>query len=269
MRKKTRKIVYPILLVIVLFLLAGLILQRNQRMLIFRPTKLSKSFQFHFDRPFKEFNIPIADSSYLNMLLIQAEDPKGIVIYFHGNTGNMATQSGHIPIFLQHHYDVLMMDYPGFGKSTGPNSELDLYNDGLVSYQLAKNYFPADSIIIYGRSLGTAIAAELASKQACKMLILESPFYSMDDLAKRYFPFYPVSYLLRYHFPIYHFVPRVKSTVIIFHGKEDKIVRYKESVKLKPLLKNGDKYITLENGSHNMLYKHPLYRSTMDSLLNL
>lgn len=269
MNKRTRKIVYPLLLIIVLYLLAGLILQRNQRKLIFRPDKLSPTFKFQFDHPFREFNIPVADSSYYNMVLIQAVNAKGIVIYFHGNTGNIATQSRHIPIFIKHNYDVLMMDYPGFGKSGGTDSELDLYNEALITYQLAKNYFPSDSIIIYGRSLGTAMAAELASGHPCKMLILESPFYSLDDLARRYFPFYPVRFLLRYHFPIHHFVQRVKSPVVIFHSKNDRIVRYKESAKLKPLLKGGDKYITLYKGTHNTLYKQALYKNSIDSLLNL
>lgn len=268
MTKKTRKVIYPMLLVVVLYLLGGLILQRNQWSLIFRPTKLAQDFQFRFDYPFKAFNIPIADSSYLSMVLIRAEAPKGMVIYFDGNSGNISTHSRYVSIFVQHHYDVLMMDYPGFGKSTGPDAEHDLYNEGLVAYQLAQNYFSADSIIIYGRSLGSAIAAQLASIQACKMLILESPIYSLDDLARRYFPIYPVSYLLQYHFPTYQFIQRVKAPVIIFHSKEDQVVRYKNSVKLKPLLKQGDDYITLETGSHQSLYSQPLYINKIDSLLS-
>lgn len=268
MTKKQRKVIYPILLVVVLYLLAGLILQRNQKMILFRPEKLSSTYTYHFDYPFKEFNIPIADSSFLNLVLIEATQPKGLVIYFHGNTGNIATHTRYIPIFLENHYSVLMMDYPGFGKSSGPDAEMDLYNDALVTYQLAKNYFPADSIIIYGRSLGTAMAAQLASTQLCKAVILESPFYSMDNLAKRYFPIYPISYLLRFHFPVNYFVQRAKAPVIIFHGEKDKIIPLKESLRLKPLLKASDEYIILPHGSHNTIYQQPLYKQSMDSILN-
>lgn len=267
MNKRTRKIVYPILLVIVLYLLAGLVLQRNQKVFIFHPDKLPGDYRFSFDYPFKEFNIPFSDSSSLNMVLFQAEQPRGIILYFQGNTGNIATNSRYIPVFIRHHYDVLMADYPGFGKSRGPDGELDLYNEALVSYQLARNYFPADSIIIYGRSLGAAIAAQLASTQESAMLILESPFYSLEEQAERYFPVYPVQYLLRYHFPTDRFIRRVKPPIVIFHGKKDGRIPYKQAVRLKPLLKPGDKFITLEHGTHHTIYRQPLYQHTIDSLL--
>lgn len=262
------KIVRAILLVIVLYALAGLLLFQYQSSLILRGTTLPKNYSFHFPYLFKEFNLPLNDTDKLNVVMFEADSAKGAVVYFHGNTGNIITFAKYAEVFLKHHYNVLMMDYPGFGKSTGPNTERDLYNDALVTYQLARSYFPADSIILYGKSLGTAMASEVATKQPCKMLILECPLYNFDLLAKRYFRIYPVSSMLHYHFPVYKFIQKTMAPIVIFHGKKDRVIPYRQAEKLRPFLKNGDEFFTLPNGHHNDLYYQPLYQRVMDSLLN-
>lgn len=267
-KKKAGRVIRIILLLIVLYALAGLFLYQYQSSVILRGTTLPLNYTFHFNYPFKEFNIPLNDTDKLNMVLFKADSPKGIVVYFHGNTSNLVHFAKYAPVFLQHRYDVLMMDYPGYGKSRGPRSEQDLYNDALVTYQLARSYFPADSIIVYGKSLGTAMASRVASLHPCKMLILECPLYDFDMLAKRYLRIYPVSMLLHYHFPVYRFVQHVFCPVVIFHGKKDRVIPYRQAEKLKPYLKQGDAFITLPHGGHNNLYDQPLYRQVMDSLLS-
>lgn len=268
-KNRVARIIRIILLIIVLYALAGLLLFQYQANLILRGTTLPKNYSFHFDYPFKEFDLPLNDTDKLNVLMFVADSAKGAVVYFHGNTGNIITFSKYVPIFLKHHYSVFMMDYPGFGKSTGPNTEHDLYNDALVTYQLARSYFPADSIILYGKSLGTAMASEVATTKPCKMLILECPLYNFDLLAKRYFRIYPVSFMLRYHFPVYRFIQHTFVPIVIFHGKKDRIIPYRQAKRLKPFLKKGDEFYTLPRGCHNNLFYQPLYQHTMDSLLSL
>jgi pimeloyl-ACP methyl ester carboxylesterase len=267
MKKPSHKTMTLIYLIIFFYIIAGIMLYKYQKQLIFRRDKLDKSYTFHFDEPFKEFNLPLNDTDRLNAVLLKADTAKGIVIYFHGNTGNISHYSKATSIFIRHHYDVLMMDYPGYGKSTGPNSEHDLYNDADLMYQLARNYYQPDSIIIYGRSLGTAMASELASRQYCKALVLECPFYSFDALASHYLPIYPVSWLLQYHFPVHKFVQHVLVPVIIFHGTKDGVIPHGQSRKLKASLKPEDRFITIPKGRHNDLYHQPLYKKVMDSLL--
>ncbi|TAM97873.1 MAG: alpha/beta hydrolase [Chitinophagaceae bacterium] len=265
---KAGKVIRIILLFIVLYALAGLLLYQYQASIILRGTRLPSNYTFHFDYPFREFNLPLTNTDRLNMVLFEADSAKGMVVYFHGNTDNLVDFAKYAPIFLKQGYDVLMMDYPGYGKSTGPNTERDLYNDALISYQLARSYFSADSIILYGKSLGTAMASHVASLHPCKMLILECPLYNFDMLAKRYFRIYPVSMLLHYHFPVYRFIRHTFSPIVIFHGRKDRVIPYRQSEKLKPYLKKGDEYITLPDGHHNDLYSQPLYQHVMDSLLD-
>lgn len=268
MRKKLRKVIYPILFIFTLYIISGLILSHNQKKFIFKPEKLPADYVYKLATPHKEFNLPLNDTNRINALLLEADTARGIIIYFHGNAGNITTHIKQTPLFIRHHYDILMMDYPGFGKSTGPDTEQDLYKDALFMYQLAKKYFVPDSIIIYGQSLGTAMASYVASRRDCKALILESPFYSMDALARHYFPIYSIKKLLDYHFPVYHFIQRTSAPVYIFHGTRDKVIPFSQSKRLASLLGDDDQFIPVPDANHNNLYTQPTYQHVMDSLLN-
>jgi pimeloyl-ACP methyl ester carboxylesterase len=267
MKKPSHKTMTIVYLIIFAYVIAGILLYRYQKKLLFKPVKLEKGYVFRFNPPFREFNIPLNDTDRLNGVLLRAPDPRGIIIYFHGNKGNITDYGNAVSAFTSQHYDVLLMDYPGYGKSTGPDGEQDLYRDATVIYQLATSYFKPDSIIIYGRSLGTAMASELASRHYCRALVLECPFYSFDALARHYLPIYPVNWLLKYHFPVYRFLQRVRVPVIIFHGTRDGLIPHKQTRKLKALLKPGDRFVSIPGGHHNDLPRFPLYSRVMDSLL--
>ncbi len=160
-----------------------------------------------------------------------------------------------------------MLDYPGFGKSTGPFTEQKLYDYALVMYKLARSRFKPSEIIIYGKSLGTGIAAELAAVRDCRRLILETPCYSMQSLLRHYLPIYPVGNMIHYRFPTNEYLPAVTAPVTIFHGTGDGIILYSNAERLKPLLKPGDEFITIEKGTHNNLNDFSLFHQKLDSVL--
>ena len=160
-----------------------------------------------------------------------------------------------------------MIDYPGYGKSTGKRSEKTLYEDALNFYKIAISKVSAEHIIIYGKSLGTGIAAQLASVRDCKRLILETPYYSMDALAKHYFFIYPVMPMTKYTLPTYQHFEYIKAPVCIFHGTKDAVIPYKHATWLKEK-KTGTELITIEGGKHNNLNEFGLYQHKLDSLLN-
>lgn len=267
-RKPSHKMMTWIYLVVFLYIVGGLVLYRYQSRLVLRPDKLPASYQFSFPVPFKEYNVPLTDTDRLNMVWLHADSARGVVLYFHGNTGNIVQAYQHAAPLLENRYDVLLVDYPGFGKSTGPDAEMDLYQDAVVSYQMARTRFHADSIVIYGRSLGTAMASYVAAHEPCRDLILECPFYDYPQLVRRYLPIYPVSRMLRYRFPVYEFVRHTRAPVLIFHGKKDEIIPYRFSYKLKALLKPSDRYVTFPEGHHNDLTKQPGYQAAIDSVLS-
>lgn len=192
---------------------------------------------------------------------------KGVVLYFHGNKYNVAHYAKFVPAFTKQGYEVWMPDYPGFGKSTGQLTEDKMYSISYEIRKMAETKYNPDSIIIYGKSLGTAIAAYTASLKPCRQLILETPYYSIPALFRSYAFMYPARVMSKYKLPTYEFLPAVKAPITIFHGTGDWVVPYRSGVQLKQFLKPGDRFIKIENGSHSNLSESVVYRDALDSLL--
>jgi uncharacterized protein len=273
MQSKTKRRLWNGLKIIAaLYVVVGIALWYLQATIFFHPKKLRAGEPFRFSIPHKEVNIPVAAAAILNFVKFFPADTsikKGIVLYFHGNRENINRYASASAYFTKHGYEVWMCDYPGFGKTTGKFSEERLYDDAAILYKLAVKQFNADSILLYGRSLGTGVATELAANNTCKKLILETPYYSLRELSAAHFPIYPVRFLMRYNFPLYDNLQMVKAPVTIFHGTSDAVIPYKHSSRLKPLLKKGDEFITIKDGSHNNLATYSLFQQKLDSLLKL
>lgn len=246
----------------------GIILYFTQSLFIFHPKKLHGDYNFDFPIPFKEVNIPVTKEKNISIVQFTVPDSarKGVVLYFHGNRENIKRYAKYAPLFTKNQYEVWMIDYPGYGKSTGKRSEKVLYEDALTFYKMANSRFPAEKIIIYGKSLGTGIASQLAMVRDCQRLILETPYYSMDALARHYFPIYPVMPLSKYSIPTHEYFEFIGEPITIFHGTRDRVVPYKHSkwlLKKKP----GVELITIEKGKHNNLVEFPVFINKLDSLL--
>jgi pimeloyl-ACP methyl ester carboxylesterase len=169
----------------------------------------------------------------------------------------------------KNNYEVWMIDYPGFGKSTGKRSEKIMYEDALRLYQMARARFSPDSIVLYGRSIGTGMASQLASVRDCKTLILEAPFYSINAVARQYFFIYPMAMMTEYSFPVYQYLENISIPIYIFHGTDDKVISYKNALRLMNSKKNNVELITIEKGKHNNLRNFPVFHQKLDSILKL
>ena len=249
----------------------GIALYHLQEKLLFHPKALPRDFQFKFDIPFKEVNIAINEEDTLNLLQFFPSDsmPRGVVIYFHGNKGNVTRFAKYAPNFTKHGFEVWMCDYPTYGKTTGKLSEENMYKQATEVYKLAHSKFPADSIIIYGKSLGAGVASHIAANHECARLILETPFYSIPDLFSHYAPIFPLGRMLHFRFPVGENLKEVKAPVTIFHGTNDDVIPYDAAAKLKRVLKPGDEFVTIESGTHHNLNDSAVYHSKLDSLLRL
>lgn len=248
----------------------GIILYYVQEKILLHPKKLTADHVFDFGQPYEEINIPFSKTDTVNMISFSAKDSakRGIILYFHGNKDNVEHYAKFVPAFTRHGYDVWMPDYPGFGKSTGELSEKKLYDIAYEIRKLAATKYGNDSIIIYGKSLGTAIAAYTASVKPCRQLILETPYYSIPELFRSYAFMYPAGMMSKYKLPTYEFIQQVQAPITIFHGTGDWVVPYRSGVRLKRFLKPGDVFVKIENGEHNNLSESALYRASLDSLLN-
>jgi uncharacterized protein len=239
-----------------------------QEKILFRPTVLAQDYQYNFSYPFEELFLETEDNAVINALHFKARNSKGVILYFHGNAGDLSRWGTITEYFVSLNYDVLVMDYRTYGKSTGTLSEEVLYKDAQMCYNILKQSYDENQITVYGRSLGTAIAANVAASNNPKQLILETPYYSMVDVAKTRFPFMPISYLLNYELPTHQFINHVKCNIHMFHGTNDNVVPFSSGEKLfKVSPQDRTTLTTIKNAGHNNLIDFELYHQQIKILL--
>ena len=237
-----------------------------QDKIIFQAVKLPAEYKFEFAQEFTELSIITRDGHEINSIIFSPGNAnlKGTVIYFHGNSDNMQRWGEYAVDFTSLGYAVLMIDYSGYGKTSGKPSEAQLFQDAEDTWLWAQDHLPSKEFIIYGRSMGAALASRLASLHEPKHLVLETPFY---ELGLNHFNlFFP--YGLKYQFANYRYLPQVKCPVTIFQGTNDWVVPYSSAQKLAPLLKPTDKFITIEKGGHKNLREFDKYHNELAKVLN-
>ena len=270
MNSNRKKIIFRWVKVsILLYAVIGISLFYLQDYFLFHPVVIERNIPYQFDVPFKEVDLPINETDTLNFVQFFPKDTvsRGVVLYFHGNKKNINHYSKFAAFFTKRGYEVWMEDYPGFGKSIGNRNEKILYQQAEQLYKLAATKFTKDSTIIYGKSLGTGIAAYLAAVKGCRQLILETPYYNIPALLNSYLPIYPGNRMAKYKFPVNEYLENLKMPIAIFHGTNDGVIPYKSAVRLKHFLKPTDRFVTINGGSHNDLTGFPLYQKVLDSLL--
>lgn len=239
-----------------------------QEKLLFLPTVLSQDYQYEFDSPYEELFLKPAQDVSINALHFKTKNPKGVILYFHGNAGDLSRWGTIAEYFVAKNYDVFIMDYRTYGKSTGKLSEQAFYEDAQYCYEYLLKQYSENEITLYGRSLGTGIANYLASRNSPKQLILETPYFSILDVAKHRFPIFPIKKLMKYAFPSNAFIIDVKCPITIFHGTHDSVVPYASAEKLKNVAPSElTTFITIEGGGHNNLIEFEVYRNSIVDIL--
>lgn len=268
-KERIKNILKWLKIILLIYVLGGIALYFLQDAILFRPISLKSTYKYDFPEKHEDINIPINKKSNLNIIRFLSTDTitKGVVLYFHGNKKNISWYAKYPPYFTRHGYEVWMIDYPGYGKSTGRFTEENLYNWADYLYKYANSKFSSDSIIIYGKSMGTGIATQLASIQPSKRLILETPYYDFPSILKNYLFFYPIDWMIKIKMPTHRYLLHTHVPVTIFQGTNDKIVTYGNAERLKSVLKPGDEFVTIEGGSHNDLFKYKETLHKLDSLL--
>jgi alpha-beta hydrolase superfamily lysophospholipase len=261
---------YVFLSLTIFVLMAGGFMYFKQENMIFAPEALPPDFKFTFQERFEELNWPV-DGAQINALHFRPAKPKGIVLYFHGNAGSLKSWGDVAQDFTRRGYDIVIPDYRGFGKSTGRiESEKMLLQDTAAAYDYVKKIFPENQIILYGRSIGTGLAVHLARTNRPRMVILESPYLSLLDLAARYYPLVPrplLNLLVRYSLRTDLWIADVACPVYLFHGERDNVIPFNESERLSKLIRSEHQLIAVPEGGHNNLEDFRQYREALDRIL--
>ena len=255
---------------LIIYIIISIALYYLQDYMLFKPEKLPQDFQFNYDnQEFKEYNLSTRDGAIIHGIrFFPKGESKGIVLYLKGNSKSIKGWGKFAVDFTRHGYNVLMVDYRGFGKSTGRRSQKAIKRDLQEVYNKIKELTTEDRIILYGRSLGSGFAAKLASMNQPKMLILDAPYYSLTKVTARYAPFMPLSLLIKYPLPTYKWLKYVQCPIHIIHGTNDKLIPFKSSIKLSKVNAELTKLHIVIGGGHKNLNNFESYHKMIHDILN-
>jgi pimeloyl-ACP methyl ester carboxylesterase len=238
-----------------------------QERFIFKPEKLDQSFRFRYDVPFRELFFDTAPGVRLNALHFYRDAPKGLILYLHGNSRSIKGWAKYARDFSRYGYDVVLVDYRGFGKSTGDRNEKQMLGDMQFIYTQLASQFNEHHIIVYGRSLGSGFAAKLASDNKPRYLILDAPYYNFTSVIQRFLPILPIKFLLRFKLRTDKWIRHINCHAYILHGTKDWLIPISHSERLQALNPSKITLIRIHGGRHNNLPSFPEYHNFVRDIL--
>jgi alpha-beta hydrolase superfamily lysophospholipase len=269
MKINKKKVYRWVKIILLVYCAIGIALYYLQEKFLFHPKRLDSNYVFKFDQKFEEVKLPFNDTDTMSIVKFfpDAGVRKGIIVYYHGNMENIEHYANFAKPLTKAGWEVWMEDYPGFGKSTGEMTEQKLYDQAMQLKKMADAKYGPDSLIVYGKSLGTGIAAYVASNSNQKLLVLESPYYSIPALSATYAFIYPTTLMSTYKIPTYQYLQDVRNRVVIFHGTDDGVVPYRCAARLKAYLKPTDTFITVPDADHQNINQKKMYYDAIGALL--
>jgi hypothetical protein len=203
------------------------------------------------DMPYEDVELNASDGTRLHGWFVPGEGPN-VLIFFHGNAGNISHRLGSIRQFRALGLSVLIIDYRGYGQSDGRPTEAGTYLDAEAAwaYLTGERGVRPDDIVVFGRSLGGSVAARLAGTHRPAGLIVESAFTSVPDIASELYRFIPARYLSRFQYDTREYVREARCPVLIVHSREDEIIPFHHGEAI--FAATGEPRTFLElRGSHN------------------
>lgn len=258
-----------VLYIIIGYVLLMVIAYFIQEKFIFKPEKLAADFEFKYDAPFKEVSFNPEPGVTISGIHFNVKKPHGLIIYFHGNTRSIKGWGKYARDFFRFGYDVLLVDYRGFGKSIGKRSEVAMLRDMQFVYDQLCLQFPEDHILVYGRSMGSGFASKLAADNHPRYLILDAPYYSFRKVVERFLPFLPIRLVLRFHLRTDQWIKEVKCHTYIIHGTKDWLIPIRHSERLQAINPRRITLIRIHGGGHNNLPTYPEYHNFIRDILKV
>jgi len=220
---------------------------------------------------YESITITTSDDIKLHGWFIPVEQARGVLLFFHGNAGNISHRLDLLEIFHTLGLSSLIIDYRGYGQSRGKVTEQGTYLDAEAAWQYLtrERNIPAENIVIFGMSLGGAIAANLAARQQPGALILESTFTSIPDMAANLYPILPVRLLSRFRYDTRGSLSSVTCPVLIIHSPDDEIIPYKNGTTLFEAAKEPKSFLEIRGGHNDgFLTSGRLYVDGLDTFIN-
>ncbi len=236
--------------------LVGDALERFIESAIFYPDTFMMHSPSDYNLNYEDIWFETADGVRLHGWMIPADSPEGLMLFCHGNAGNISHRLDNISRLHSVNISVFIFDYRGYGRSGGFISEAGLYTDMEAAYREAHGHASRHNLklVVFGRSLGGVAAVHVASAHRCSGVILESTFTNLAAMARTHFPLPFVDGLLRDRFNSLGKIPNVKDPLLFFHGDHDEIVPYRYGLELYEAAPEPKEFVPLKGAGHNDTY---------------
>ena len=261
MKKNVKMILYLITgTSFLIYLLVTLIIYFSQSKLLYHPSENNYLDENNLNHKIEKIYIP--SDNKLVAWHFKKNENYNTLLFFHGNAGKLDNRIYKLNEFSKLKLNYLIFAYRGFSGNEGSPNENGLYKDARAAkYYLNLKNVPDKKIVLYGESLGTAIAIDIAKDHDFKGIILESPFTSMVSLAKKYYPYLPVSILLKDRYETLKKINKVNSPILVMHGKKDKIVPFEMGETIFKYSNEPKFSYFIENDDHMMDFNLDLVKS--------
>ena len=229
-----------------------LLIYALQDRLVYFPTRELEATPRTLGVEYEDVWLRTEDGVRLHGWFVATPAARATVLFFHGNGGNISHRLGRIGIFRQLGLNVLLFDYRGYGRSDGAPSEQGTYRDARAAwrYLTETRGLSPSTIILYGESLGGAVATHLAAAQAPRAVVVESSFSSMVDLGAEVYPWLPVRWISRYVYPSARNLARIHAPVLIIHSRDDEIIPFRHGQALFAAAHEPKEFLEIRGG-HN------------------
>lgn len=241
-----------IAIALIFYIVLTLLVFVLQARFVYFPTRYVGTTPASIGLPYESVTLTTDDGINISGWFVPVDDAQKVVLFFHGNAGNISHRLQSIKLFHELGLNVLIIDYRGYGQSEGSPSEAGTYLDAQAAwrYLTEERGFAPGQIILFGRSLGGAVAAWLAQQHPPRLLILESTFTSVPDMGVRQFPFLPVRLLARIQYDTLARLPQINAPILIIHSPDDDVIPYDHGQQLFKAANQPKAFLQLIGG-HN------------------
>ncbi len=242
----------------------------SQSRLLYFPSRHHFATPDRIGLTYEPVEIRAADGIKLDGWFLPAPQRRGVLLFFHGNAGNISHRLESLKIFHDLGLAVLIFDYRGYGRSEGKISEPGIYRDAeaVWRYLTEERNVRQEEVVLFGRSLGAAVAAWLAARHQPGALIMESAFTSVPDLAQSLYPIFPARWLARSRYSADEYLKSVTCPVLVVHSHDDEIIAIRHGRAVFAAASEPKRFLEIRGGHNDGFFvSGDLYTDGLDSFL--
>ena len=254
---------YLAIAAIIAYFIAAIRVYLKQENEIFHPEKAPKNIVLEVDN-LKKLELKTSDNIILDGAFVKNGEHNPLIIYFGGNSNNAFAFLNVVKDIKD--FNFLVFNYRGYANSRGKPSQNKIFSDSIEIYD---HFAKGKDVYLIGRSLGSSVAAYLASKRDVKGVVLITPFDSILNMAQDKYPYLPMKFLLKHPFETYRYIEYVRAPVAIINVENDEVIPFKNYLNLEKYIRNLAFKAVLKDTTHMAVFTHPDFVKTLKNALDV